>query len=30
MKFDPERLIPQPGKPAELDPFEYAFGYGRR
>jgi len=30
MKFDPERLVAKPGKPAELDPFEYAFGYGRR
>ncbi|KAI9509781.1 cytochrome P450 [Russula earlei] len=30
MEFDPERLIAKPGKPAELDPFGYAFGYGRR
>ena len=30
MTFNPDRLIPQPGKPAETDPFDYAFGYGRR
>jgi hypothetical protein len=30
MTFNPDRLIDQPGKPAEPDPFEVAFGYGRR
>jgi len=30
MTFTPDRLIAQPGKPAETDPFDYAFGYGRR
>jgi len=30
MTFNPDRLIAQPGKPAEPDPFDVAFGYGRR
>jgi cytochrome P450 len=30
MNFNPDRLIAQPGKPAEPDPFDFAFGYGRR
>jgi cytochrome P450 len=30
MTFNPDRLIAQPGKPAEPDPFDFAFGYGRR
>lgn len=30
MTFNPDRLISQPGKPAEPDPFDFAFGYGRR
>ena len=30
MTFNPDRLIATPGKPAETDPFEVAFGYGRR
>jgi cytochrome P450 len=30
MTFNPDRLIAKPGKPAETDPFEVAFGYGRR
>ncbi|KAH9162720.1 cytochrome P450 [Lactarius sanguifluus] len=30
MVFNPDRLIAQPGKPAEPDPFDVAFGYGRR
>jgi len=30
MVFNPDRLIAQPGKPAEPDPFNFAFGYGRR
>ncbi|KAH9986094.1 cytochrome P450 [Russula compacta] len=30
MTFNPDRLVAQPGKPAEPDPFEVAFGYGRR
>ncbi|EIM86814.1 cytochrome P450 [Stereum hirsutum FP-91666 SS1] len=28
--FNPDRLIPSPGKPAEQDPYEMCFGYGRR
>ncbi|KAI0260107.1 cytochrome P450 [Gloeopeniophorella convolvens] len=28
--FNPDRLIAQPGKAAEPDPFDFAFGYGRR
>ncbi|KAH9041234.1 cytochrome P450 [Lactarius pseudohatsudake] len=30
MVFNPDRLIARPGKPAEPDPFNFAFGYGRR
>ncbi|KAI9453720.1 cytochrome P450 [Lactarius psammicola] len=30
MVFNPDRLVAQPGKPAEPDPFTFAFGYGRR
>lgn len=30
MVFNPDRLIAQPGKAAEPDPFNFAFGYGRR
>ncbi|KAI9453719.1 cytochrome P450 [Lactarius psammicola] len=30
MVFNPDRLIAKPGKPAEPDPFDIAFGYGRR
>jgi cytochrome P450 len=30
MTFNPDRLIAQPGNPAEPDPFDVAFGYGRR
>ena len=30
MTFNPDRLISRPGKPAEPDPFDVAFGYGRR
>ncbi|KAI0060742.1 cytochrome P450 [Artomyces pyxidatus] len=30
MKFDPDRLIASPGKPAQMDPFDVCFGYGRR
>ena len=30
MTFNPDRLIAKPGKPAEPDPFDFAFGYGRR
>jgi hypothetical protein len=30
MMFNPDRLIVQPGKPAEADPFDVVFGYGRR
>jgi hypothetical protein len=30
MTFNPDRLIAQPGKPAVPDPFDVAFGYGRR
>ncbi|KAH9056253.1 cytochrome P450 [Lactarius vividus] len=30
MVFNPDRLVAQPGKPAEPDPFNFAFGYGRR
>jgi hypothetical protein len=30
MNFNPDRLIAQPDKPAEPDPFDFAFGYGRR
>src|SRR6266702_7256684 len=30
MEFNPDRLVAQPGKPAEPDPFNFAFGYGRR
>ncbi len=27
--FSPDRLIAKPSKPAETDPFDVAFGYGR-
>jgi len=30
MVFNPDCLVAQPGKPAETDPFDVAFGYGRR
>ncbi|KAH8986095.1 cytochrome P450 [Lactarius akahatsu] len=30
MVFNPDRLVAQPGEPAEPDPFNFAFGYGRR
>jgi len=30
MEFNPDRLVAKPGKPAEPDPFTFAFGYGRR
>ncbi len=30
MVFKPERLIVQPGKPAELHLFTVAFDYGRQ
>ena len=29
-RFNPDRLISSPGKPAQRDPFEVSFGYGRR
>jgi len=30
MVFNPDRLIAKPGKPAEPDPYTFAFGFGRR
>jgi len=29
-EFDPDRFIPSEGKPAEQDPRELVFGFGRR
>lgn len=28
--FDPERFIAREGKPAQPDPYEFCFGFGRR
>ncbi|KAI0322765.1 cytochrome P450 [Amylostereum chailletii] len=30
MTFNPDRLIATPGKPAQADPYDFCFGYGRR
>ncbi|KAI0046723.1 cytochrome P450 [Auriscalpium vulgare] len=30
MTFNPDRLIASPGKPAQMDPYDVCFGYGRR